>query len=372
MRVTGWYQKVGDIEHFIPDPLPPQNPPLELNRELTILYGEASFHLGQLNALSAQLPDPNRFVKAYVIKEALLSSAIEGIHTTMFDLYSQTVSDTAPDKNTQLVLNYTKALNYAFSMIIDDGLPIANRVILGAHEALMTLCGEEQSNPGNYRKHAVKVGSLVPPPATRVPDLMAEFETYINRPGDYPPLIKAGLAHVQFETIHPFIDGNGRIGRLLIVLMLIKSELLSIPVLYPSYYFKRHHAEYYDKLNRVRTIGDYEGWLTYYLKAIRDSSLDAFKRIKDIEKLEENIQQRIRNDSILSRMGETPYQALNMLFQMPIINIGELSSQLEKSYNTASKIIMQFAELGFLKEVTKQKRDKLYRFDPYLDLLENG
>ncbi len=372
MRVTGAYVKVGDVEHFIPDPLPPHHPPLQLTQELALLYGEASFALGQLNALSAQLPDPNRFIKAYVIKEALLSSAIEGIHTTMFDVFSQTLHDTKPDKDTQLVLNYTKALNISLSMIIDQGLPIATRVILGAHEALMSLCGESHSNPGHFRKQQVRVGDLVPPPANKVPDLMAELESYINRPGDLPPLIKAGLAHVQFETIHPFIDGNGRIGRLLIVLMLIKSELLSIPALYPSYYFKKHHSEYYERLNQVRLTGDYEGWLVYYLKAMRDSSLDAFKRIKEIEGLEERILQLIRTDSTLVRMGEAPYKALNVVFQLPIINIGELSKRIEKSYNTASKIILQFVKLGLLSEVTKQKRDKLYRFDGYLELLENG
>lgn len=372
MRVTGAYLKVGTIEHFIPDPLPPRNPPLQYTQEIAMLYGEASFQLGQLNALAAELPDPQRFIKAYVIKEALLSSAIEGIHTTMFDVYSQTLVDTQPNKETELVLNYTKALDMSLAMIINDGLPIVNRVILGAHKALMTLCGEDHSNPGNFRKQAVRVGELVPPPPTHVLDLMSEFESYINRSDDYPPLIKTGLAHVQFETIHPFLDGNGRIGRLLIVLMLIKNNLLSIPAMYPSYYFKKHHSEYYMRLNAVRTVGDFEGWIVYYLKAIRDTSLDAFRRIKDIQALEETIQHQIRTDSTLNKMGEAPYQALGLIFQMPIVNIKELSKHLDKTYNTSSKIIAQFVALGFLHEVTKQKRDKLYRFDPYLSLLENG
>lgn len=372
MRVTGTYSKIGDIEHFIPDPLPPQNPPLQLTQEITMLYGEASFQLGQLNALAAQLPDPQRFIKAYVIKEALLSSAIEGIHTTLFDVLSQTLVDTKPNKETELVLNYTKALDISLSMITTEGLPLSNRVILGAHRALMTLCGEDHSNPGNFRKQAVRVGELVPPPATQVIDLMGEFESYINRSDDYPPLIKTGLAHVQFETIHPFLDGNGRIGRLLIVLMLIKNDLLSIPAIYPSYYFKKHHSEYYMRLNAVRTVGDFEGWLVYYLKAIRESSLDAFKRIKEIQALEENIQQLIRNDSSLSKMGEAPYKALDLMFQMPIVNVRELSKHLNKTYNTSSKIILQFVAMGFLQEVTRQKRDKMYRFGPYITLLENG
>jgi len=370
MRVIGFYTRVGTTDHFIPDPLPPRNPVLHWSQELALLYGEASFHLGQLNALSAELPDPNRFLKSYVIKEALLSSAIEGIHTTMNDVFIQTLEEHKPGKETQLILNYTKALKVSLSMIIDQDLPIANRVILGAHEALMTMCQEDHSNPGNFRKQSVRVGELVPPPPNKVLDLMSEFEGYINREGEFPPLIKTGLAHVQFETIHPFLDGNGRIGRLLIVLMLIKNGLLTIPALYPSYYFKKHHMEYYDRLNRVRTVGDFEGWLLYFLKAIRDSSLDAFQRIKDIQALDNDIQKLIRSTPSLHKMGTAPYQALSILFQNPVINISELSNQLDKSYNTSSKLIQHFIELGLLEESTKQKRDKLYRFQPYLTLLE--
>ena len=370
-RKAGDYQKIGEVEYYIPYPLPPKDPDLQMTPKLIELHGEASFRLGQLNARAAELPDPNRFIKAYVIKEALLSSSIEGIHTTLADVYSQTLPDMKLTKTTELVINYTKALNMSIDMITKEGLPISNRVILGAHKALMSLCGEDHSNPGNYRKQGVRVGQLTPAPAQEVPELMDDLELYINSDKDWASLMKAGLAHVQFETIHPFLDGNGRVGRMLIVLMLIKEGLLSIPVLYLSYYFKRYHEEYYQNLNRVRTHGDYEGWLAYYFRAIRESSLDAYRRIKDIEQLEEDIINEIRQDAALSKMGVAPLHALNILFQSPVINITELSVHLEKSYNTSAKIIENFVLLGILEKVTEQKRSKLYRFEKYMKLLSH-
>jgi Fic family protein len=226
------------MQYFTPHPLPPKDPELYLNGEMIQLYGEANFALGQLNEMAERLPNPERFIKAYIIKEALLSSAIEGIHTSLIDVFTQPLNEAKPNKETQLVLNYTKSLSCALQMIQEKGLPISSRVLLAAHEALMSAGEGERASPGQYRKQAVRVGSHIPPLAPKVPELMGDLEKYINGPADLPPLIKAGLVHVQFETIHPFLDGNGRIGRLLIVLMLIERGLLSIPILYPSYYFK--------------------------------------------------------------------------------------------------------------------------------------
>ncbi|MBL8677447.1 MAG: Fic family protein, partial [Alphaproteobacteria bacterium] len=276
MRETGIYQTLGELRYFIPHSLPPFHPPLELSPELMSLYGEASFRLGQLNEMSQRLPDSSRFVKAYVIKEALLSSAIEGIHTTLIDVFTRPIGESKSNKSTQLVVNYTRSLDSSLKMIREEGLPISSRVILKAHEILMTAGEGDKFSPGAYRKQSVRVGQFIPPPAIEVPRLMSELEKYINTSSDLPSLIKAGLAHAQFETIHPFLDGNGRIGRLLIVLMLIESGLLDAPILYPSYYFKKRHAEYYQRLDNIRLQGDFEGWLAYYLRGIKESALDAY------------------------------------------------------------------------------------------------
>lgn len=370
MRETGTYQILGDLSYFIPLSLPPKNPSLELNAEIMSLYGECSFALGQLNEMCLRLPDPKRFIKAYVIKEALLSSAIEGIHTTLVDVLSYPLGESKPSKDTQLVLNYTKALDAALNMLKNEGLPLVSRVILRAHEALMPVGEGDRAASGSFRQQSVRVGVLIPPPAPEVPRLMSELEKYMNKPSDLPPLIRAGLAHAHFETIHPFLDGNGRIGRLLIVLMLMDSELLSLPILYPSYYFKKHHSEYYQRLDRVRTHGDFEGWISYYLKAIRDSARDAYTRAKEIETLETTLQDRVLNDPNFARMRETAALALNFLFTQPITGIAEMSQNLGKAYNTIQNILKEFIKHDLVSETIIHKRNKLYRFEAYLVLLE--
>ena len=370
MRETGIYQKLGSLNYFIPHNLPPASPPLELTSEIMNLYGEASFALGQLNEMGTKLPDPKRFIRAYVIKEALLSSAIEGIHTTLIDVFTNQLENSKPNKDTQLVLNYTYALNAALSMLRDEGMPIVTRVILRTHKVLMSAGEGDKATPGSFRKQSVRVGELIPPPAPEVPRLIGELEKYMNEPSEIPPIIRAGLAHIQFETIHPFLDGNGRIGRLLIVLMLINDGLISAPILYPSYYFKKHHLEYYQRLDRVRTHGDFEGWIVYYLTAIRNSAMDAYKRAKDIEALGNELQYMIQNDHGFAKTKETALLALDFLFTQPITGIAEMSKKLGKAYNTVQSIFQEFIKHDLIAESTASKRNKLYRFGAYIKLLE--
>jgi Fic family protein len=368
LSVTGTYQTVGSLNFFIPSPLPPTDPPFELSSELVGLYGEATFRLGQLQEMSRKLPDPTRFLKAYVIKEALLSSEIEGIHTTLLDVFTHTIGETKASKNTMLVLNYTESLDVALDMIQNKKLPLSSRVILAAHDALMR--GEESATPGSYRKQSVRVGDLIPPPSQEIQKLMGALEDYINEPLGLPLLIKAGLVHVQFETIHPFLDGNGRIGRLLIILMLLKGGLLDMPILYPSYYFKKHRLEYYQLLDRVRTQGDFEGWITFYLRAMRDSALDGCLRAEEIEDLEQKLKGVILTDPLFSKQRETALNALNLLFSQPVLDTVQLSKGIDKAYNTAHSILQRFVRLGWVSETIIHKRNRQYRFEPYLILLE--
>ncbi len=370
MRITGRYEHIGTTEHFIPEPLPPENPPFELDAKTTDLYGQATLELGKLNEMSNHLPDIKRFINAYVLKEALLSSAIEGIHTSMLEVFTQPLLESKPNKSTQLVMNYKKAVDASVDLIKKDGLPICSRVILKAHELLLQMGQGDKADPGHYRKQSVRVGNLIPAPALQIPKLMTELEQYINTDTTLPVLIKAGLVHVQFETIHPFLDGNGRIGRLLIVLMLIEKNIITEPIIYPSYYFKKHHLEYYQHLNRVRTDGDFEGWIQFYLTAIRDSCIDAYRRSKDIEALQQELTQIILNEQFAPKAYETRINALSTIFRSPVINITDLSEQLDVSYNTANQIITTFIELDILTEENQQKRGKLFKFKKYLDILE--
>jgi Fic family protein len=359
MRQTGNYQSVGSIRFFVPLPLPPSHPPLEIKGELAIAYGEAMAHLGELNEMSYRVPEVTRFIKAYVIKEALLSSDIEGIHTTIVDVFTAPFEGSYLNKSTQLVVNYAAAMDLALDLVCKQDFPIVSRVILAAHQALLQK-GGENADPGAYRRLAVRVGNLVPAPADKVPQLMSELEKFINSDTQFPPLVQAGLAHVQFETIHPFLDGNGRIGRLLIVLMLVQSGLLKSPILYPSYYFKKRLREYYERLDAVRTDGDFEGWLLYYFKGIAACSIDACARARNIEKLERDL----RATHFLQR------SALTILFRFPVIDVPTLAQELNKSYNTAKSLIGEFVAQGILEEITQQKRNKRYQFVAYLQLLE--
>lgn len=369
-RITGIYEKLGELNFFIPDPLPPVNPQLILDPEIMELYGKAMHSLGQLNEMAQRLPDLERFNKAYVVKEALLSSAIEGIHTTLLDVFTPPMPQEQRNKDTQLVFNYTKSLDAALEMILVQGMPITSRVILEAHEVLMSAGEGNRASPGRYRQQTVRVGELIPPPAPKVLALIGDLEKFINTDQTMPALLKAGLAHVQFETIHPFLDGNGRIGRLLIVLMLIDNKLLSAPIIYPSYYFKKHHMEYYRCLDRVRLEGDFEGWIRFYLEAIYQSASDAWRRAKDIETLALNIHHQLLNSKVGFKNNEQKNNLISILFQSPVINIREFSDKLQRSYNSTAKIISQLIDFGVLQEITEQKRNKLFKFKTYLDLLE--
>ena len=201
---------------------------------------------------------------------------------------------------------------------------------------------------------------------------MSTLEKYINEDRSLPTLIQAGLVHLQFETIHPFLDGNGRIGRLLIILMLIDSKLLDNPILYISYYFKKHHAQYYQALDRVRTHGDFEGWISYYLQAVAQSAFDANLRIKEIEALELKLKEQIQKDPQFSKSQEIAFTALNSLFSIPITTVSIVGKSINKTHHTTTKIITKFIELGIISQTveTIDKRYKQYRFDQYLDLLE--
>ncbi|MBD0392047.1 Fic family protein [Wolbachia endosymbiont of Pentalonia nigronervosa] len=364
MRETGYYQYIGKLAHFVPYPLPPKDPSLSFSNNIAILYGEVMVKLGQLNEMAERLPNVERFIKAYIIKEALLSSSIEGIHTTLLDIFTQRISSTKPSKQTQLVLNYTKALDIGLTAV--RNLTIS-QTILAVHRELMQF----NEGSGEYRVDSVRVGNLIAPPVSEIINLISDLESYINTHDTLPFLIKIGLVHVQFEIIHPFIDGNGRIGRLLIVILLVHYGLLSTPILYPSYYFKKNHLDYYRCLDRVRTHGDFEGWIEYYLNAIKDSSFDAYYRARNIEKLEKDLIDMLQASQHFSNIREIALQALNVLFQLPIINIKELSKKLNKAYNTANNLVLQFVKVRILVEDDNNKnRNKLYRFEPYLELLE--
>lgn len=371
-RICGFYEKLGSLEFYIPQPLPPHDPPLEILPQLSELYAQTMHNIGKINEMSARLPNIQRFIKSYVIKEALLSSEIENIHTTVLDIFTQPMQGTAQTKkDTQLVLNYIKAAEYAISMMREKNMPLTNRLLKEAHEILL---GDTQQDSGSYRTHTVRVGNFIPPQPHHIADLMSDLEKFINTDDTtLPALIKAGLAHVQFETIHPFSDGNGRIGRLLIILMLIDSNLIHEAIIYPSYYFKKHRFEYYTKLDSVRTQGDFEGWIHYYLTALNQSCIDAHQRAQSLETLEKETKKAVSSSDFFSKSSkklQQAYDVLAIILQSPVIDTQELSARLEISYNTAQSLIKKFLALGILHELNAKKRNRRFYFKHYIEILE--
>jgi len=367
-RETGIYETIGEQKYFVPNKFPPE-PPLNLDHETVELYGYAMQQLGKLEEMMLRVPNNRRFLNSYIAKEALLSSEIEGIHTTLVDVLGYTVNAEKPkEDNTRLVCNYIDALNYAITMVRDDGFPIVSRVIRDSHRVLLSSTSDGNDNPGEFRRLPVRVGKLIPPPAHRIEGLIVSLEQFINNPGDLPPLMKAGVAHVQFETVHPFLDGNGRIGRLLIVLMLIQSGLISQPLLYPSYYFKKNRSEYYARLDSVRTQGDWEGWNKYYLRAIVESSIDALRRAKEIEELVNATHEQVVANT--GRNTKTAVMLARLLCQYPVMSITDIAERLDKSYDTAKRLVDVFVKLKILSSLDNKKRNKVYQYNAYIDILE--
>lgn len=367
-REFGSFETLGNLHYFIPGNIPPQNPAIILSARCMELFGNVMHGLGKLNELSKRLRSPERFVKAYVIKEALMSSSIEGIHTTLLDVYTQPLGQAKTNKATQLVLNYSDSLNSALSMM--KQIPISSRVIRSAHAVLMSKGAGDKSNPGEFRQQSVRVGDFYPPLPHYVPQLMAELDHYINMDLTHPPLIKAGIAHLQFETIHPFLDGNGRMGRLLIILMLLDARLLSTPILYPSYHFKKRQSEYYLRLSNGNLKGEFEEWIEFYLEVLKDSCDDAYMRALEIEQLETNILNIFQSNRKYHRYLSVAEAALPFLFDQPVFSITQLAGYLNRTYNATQNFISILIDSGTVSADPIKKQNRLFQFQLYLDVLE--
>jgi len=367
MERSGHYEKFGEYNHFIPAPLPP-DPALAVDGEMLELYGEAMQSLGSFREVQARIPAKRQFLDVYIAKEAIFSSQIENINTTLTQVLEYDSKENIENKDVQEVFNYISALHYGLSLMREQNLPISSRLIRECHKKLLSGVRGAGKTPGQYRKVPVFVGDLVPPPAHYIEQLVHDLELFINEHTGTLPLLKTGLAHVQFETIHPFLDGNGRIGRLLIVLMMIDQGLISEPILYPSFYFMKYRSEYYHRLDAVRLKGDYEGWVKFYLRGVKAAADDVVKRAWAIdgllqtctEQIEHNLQRTRKNANIL----------LTQLCNTPVLTINNVAELLHTTYNTANKLVASFVVLGILQQ-NEGLRNKSFTFRKYLDILEN-
>ena len=358
-------------QSFRPASLPPL-PPVELDAALIRLLVEANRELAKLNTAASLIPNKDLFVTMYVRKEAVITSQIEGTQCTFDDIMDPDV-----DKNANLdisdVVNYVIAAQYALQRM--QSLPLCNRLLRETHEQLMKGLRGQEKNPGEFRRSqnwigpagsTLKNARYIPPNVEDMTEAMSDLEKYINENEEYDPLVRAALIHYQFETIHPFLDGNGRIGRLLILLFLMQQGLLDQPVLYVSYFLKKNQIEYYDRMSEVRRSGNYEQWVRFFLEAVHAAAADALESIKLLSELHERNLSRL---PVSNRSRDTVRMLFDYLEQHPIIDIRRTASALEVSYNTLASAVKKMTELGILHGTANAARNRVFAYQEYLDIL---
>ena len=363
----------GELQYksFLPKLLPP-NPPIDYDKDIIHILSKANRSLGILEGISSQVPDVDLFVSMYVRKEALLSSQIEGTQATLDDILDPNIEENT-NRHVADVINYIKASQYGKKRL--DDLPISSRLLKEIHEVLMCDARGSEKNPGEFRRTqnwigpqggTLKNAKYIPPNAEDMIEAISDLEIFLNAEDDIDPLIKIGLAHYQFETIHPFLDGNGRIGRLLIILFLMERKVLSYETLYVSCFLKRNQLEYYDRLMEVRTKGNYEQWIKFFLLAVYESSEDAIKTIRELENLHDKNFKTIEK---IGRASKTVRRVLKYLERNPIIDIKKTSGELEISYNAVSNAVNHLVELGILSQTDSVKRNRIFSYEEYLEIM---
>jgi Fic family protein len=373
-RAGTYRQQTTGYRAFVPAPLPPA-PPVRPTGELQTLLSQADRALGRLDGSVQTLPNPDLFVLMYVRKEAVLSSQIEGTQSSLQDLLAAEAELLDPDRPRDVheVINYVDAMNHGLARLPE--LPVSVRLIREIHERLVRDVRGGGLAPGELRRTQNWIGPpgstlgnavFVPPPPDVVPDALGDLEHFLHARDDVPLLVKIGLAHAQFETIHPFLDGNGRVGRLLITFLLTERAALHKPVLYLSHYFKRHRQEYYDQLQAVRDSGDWEGWLAFFLRGVREVSEEATETARRILALRE--QHRAAITDRLGRAAGNGHKVLESLFDRPIVSVHDVRARIGTTYTSANNLVARLVELGILVEVTGHARNRRFRYDPYVHL----
>lgn len=362
---------------FHPSKLPPI-PEIEMDRELTEKLIKAYRVLAILDDRAMHIPNIDLFISMYVQKEALLSSQIEGTQATLEDIFNPNISKNI-NSDVDDVINYIKATKYAIQRL--DTLPLCSRLLLETHEVLLSGVRGREKNPGEFRKSqnwiggagsTIKTARYIPPDVLCMQEALSDLEKYINTDGGLDDLIKIALIHYQFETIHPFLDGNGRVGRLLIVLYLLEKKVIKTPSLYLSFYLKENRLEYYDRMTVVRESGDYEQWVKFFIEGIYVSGQSAIETADELIAIRNSNLERLEAENYTKRTHETMIKVFGYLEAHPIIEIGKTAKDLSLSYNTVAAAVSRFEALGILRLVNNQDRNKVYSYDDYISILRSG
>ena len=359
---------------FVPTPLPPK-PSIELTEDMINLLIKANSQLAVLESIATRITNVELFVSMYVRKEALMSSQIEGTQATLEDVLDPMI-EANTNRNVADVVNYIKATEFAIKRLHE--LPLCNRLIKETHAVLMEGVRGQEKSPGEFRRSQNWIGGqgstlknarYIPPSPDDMIEAMSDLEKYINADDELDALIRAALIHYQFETIHPFLDGNGRVGRLLITLFLMEKKVLSTPALYISYFLKKNRVEYYDRMTEVRAKGNYEQWVTFFLRALLESAEDATATIDKLIALHD------KNAAVISGMGRAAKNAM-LVFEYleanPIIEIRKTAEALSITFNTASSAIKRLADAGILVQTTNASRNRTFAYEDYLGILRKG
>lgn len=359
---------------FVPTPLPPK-PSIELTEDMINLLIKANSQLAVLESIATRIPNVELFISMYVRKEALMSSQIEGTQATLEDVLDPMI-EANTNHNVADVVNYIKATEFAIKRLHE--LPLCNRLIKETHAVLMEGVRGQEKSPGEFRRSQNWIGGqgstlknarYIPPSPDDMIEAMSDLEKYINADDELDALIRAALIHYQFETIHPFLDGNGRVGRLLITLFLMEKKVLSTPALYISYFLKKNRVEYYDRMTEVRAKGNYEQWVTFFLRALLESAEDATATIDELIALHD------KNAAVISGMGRAAKNAM-LVFEYleanPIIEIRKTAEALSITFNTASSAIQRLVDAEILVQTTNASRNRTFAYEDYLSILRKG
>lgn len=361
-------------QSFVPSPLPPM-PPIEISEDILEQLIKANSQLAILESVATRIPDVDLFVSMYVRKEALMSSQIEGTQATLEDVLDPLIEDNT-NRNVADVVNYIKATEYAIRRLHE--LPLCNRLLKETHAILMEGVRGQEKNPGEFRYSQNWIGGkgstlrnakYIPPSPDDMTEAMSDLEKYINADDRLDGLIRAALIHYQFETIHPFLDGNGRIGRLLITLFLMEKKILTTPALYISYFLKKNRVEYYDRMTEVRSKGNYEQWVKFFLQALAESAKDAIAAIDELTALHD------KNVDLVAGMGRASKNAMlvfRYLEANPIIEIGKTAEALGITFGTASNVVERLSSAGILEQTTTGRRNRTFAYKDYLAILRKG
>jgi Fic family protein len=381
-RTTGNYQRAlagsEEVSAFVPLSLPPREPSLAIDNRIGERLHAAEHALARLDLASEMVPSIDWFLYAFVRKEAVISSQIEGTQATLVDLLTfEAAHEASPDADVEEVCNYLDALSFARRELAKaDGLPLSMRLLNEAHRRLMHGVRGASKQPGEVRRSQNWIGGsrpgnavYVPPPPPMLSDLLGDLEKYLHAEDDLPPLVRAGLAHVQFETIHPYLDGNGRIGRLLIALLLEHWGLLQAPLLYLSLFFKRHREEYYRRLNAVRLEGDWEGWTTFFLDGVATIADEAVASARELFGVVNADRGRVLAQDTTSVSAARLFE---LLPRHPIITVAAAMRLIDTSKPTATRAIETLAAAGVLVETSGKRRDRSFAYQAYIDRLRTG